>query len=91
MIKNIFSNANKNVFQSTNNLESKNNPKTEVNQRPFVKQALRSRSRDYILVTKTKKKKTCKICKEIISITKNQSKERFQLRNQSNMGIGIPP
>jgi hypothetical protein len=67
-------------------MESEINPKPQTNQRPFVKQALRSRSRDYILVTKIKRK-TCKIYKESLSITENQSNSRFKLMNQSNTGI----
>jgi RNase P subunit RPR2 len=72
-----LSNENKNASQSTNNLERKNNPKSEVNQRYFVIQALISRSKYYILVTKTKKKKTCKICKEILSIIEKPIKSKL--------------
>jgi hypothetical protein len=44
------------------------------------------RSRDYILVTKIKRK-TCKIYKEKLSITENQSNASFKLINHSNTGI----
>jgi hypothetical protein len=50
----------KSVSQSTNNLESNINPKLHTNQKPFVEQALISRSKDYILVTKIKSKKLAK-------------------------------
>jgi hypothetical protein len=84
-----LSNANKNVFQSTNNLESEFNPKPQINQRPFFKQALRSRSRDYTLMTRIKSK-TCKIYKKRLSITENQSNASFKLINQSITGIRSP-
>jgi hypothetical protein len=57
----------KSVSQSTNNMESKINPKPQINQRPFVKQALRSRSRDYILVTKIKSQKLAKLQRQTIN------------------------
>jgi hypothetical protein len=44
------------------------------------------RSRDYTLVTKIKRK-TCKIYKEKLSISENQSNASFKLINQSITGI----
>jgi hypothetical protein len=42
-LESLLSNANKNVSQSINNMESKNNPKLQTNPKPFVEQALRTK------------------------------------------------
>jgi hypothetical protein len=56
-----LSNANKNVSQSINNLESKNNPKLQINQRPFVKQALRTKIQRLYPCDKKSKEKLAKL------------------------------
>jgi hypothetical protein len=81
-----LSNEKKNVSQSKNNLERKINPKPQMNQRPFVKKAIRSRSIDYTLATKIESK-NCKIYKERLSIPENQLDVSFKLINQSINGI----
>jgi hypothetical protein len=69
-----------------NNPESKNNPKLEINQISFVKQALRIRLRDYTLVSKIKNK-NLQILQRKLSISENQSNASFKLINQSITGI----
>jgi hypothetical protein len=56
-----LSNVNKSVSQSTINMESKINTKPQMNQRPFVKQALRSKIQRLYPCDKDQKQKVAKL------------------------------
>jgi hypothetical protein len=72
-------------------MESKNNPKLQTCQRPFFKQALRSRSRDYILVTKIKSKKLAKFTKKDFQSLKTNHMQALNSQINQTMVSEVHP
>jgi hypothetical protein len=71
MIGNPFVKFKHKVSQSINYLESKNNPKPQTNQRPFVKQALRTKIHRLYPCDKNSKEKNLQNYKDNLSILEN--------------------
>jgi hypothetical protein len=81
-----LSNAKKNVFQSTNNLDNKINPKTSNKSKTLCQTSTQIKIPRLYPCDKNQKQNLQNF-KERLSISENQSKAIFKLINQSNTGI----
>jgi hypothetical protein len=91
MIEKLFVKCKQKCFSINKQSGKKNQSKTSNKSKTLGQTSTQIKIQRLYPCDKNQKKKTCKIYKERLSITENQSTTRFKLTNQSNTGIRSPP